>query len=79
MNRVQFELLYTISGEFLCDFIPETWDDMPHRDKIIFVVKNACDDYSCLSGGKLLEVMEGCADVSYKYIMNAIKLQEEDR
>lgn len=76
MNKVQFELLQAMSGEFLAKPYPDEWESMKGGQKRLFVLANIIESMEEVGSLNITKMIEGCAITAYEYILNAI---EEDK
>ena len=67
-SKLYFDCLQLCSGHFLCEIIPNNWNDLTEEEQIEFIEENAWEPLAEIKGEVLISYIEDAAEVTYDFI-----------
>lgn len=64
----RFNILQLCSGNFLCDTLPDEWEDMSEEDQDSFIVENAWQPFEGWPANEVFEIINNAAFTMVSYI-----------
>ena len=67
-SKLYFDCLQLCSGHFLCEIIPDNWNDFTEEQQIDFIEENAWEPLAHMEGEILLSYIKDAAELTYDFI-----------
>jgi len=67
-EKMKFKILQNQSGEFLCEEIPDNWEDMEDEERDSFLTDNAWEPFENESASTIYNYIENSKDSVVRFI-----------
>lgn len=76
-KQQQFKILQTTSGHFLCEDIPDNWDDLEETERDEFLTCNAWQPLENMGASEVWEIIDSAAIINQRMVEGFIESADE--